>query len=133
MHTRKRTSKISELIKYKNKTSKIHPKSIPKSSQKHPKSHPKIIPKSSQNHPKIIPKSFQNHSKTIPKSSQNHTKNHPKILNKKLTVISATNSIKNIGFKSDPTGKGAQKFRNLKSFNLKFPLKAENLIKIAIK
>ena len=50
------------------------------------------------------------------------------ILNKKLTVTSATNSIKNIGFQSDPTGKGAKKFRNLKSFNLKFPLKAENII-----
>tara|TARA_B100000989_G_scaffold44741_1_gene28540 strand:+ start:927 stop:1844 length:918 start_codon:yes stop_codon:yes gene_type:complete len=50
------------------------------------------------------------------------------ILNEKLTVISATNSIKNLGFQSNPTGKGAQKFRNLKTFNLKFPLKAENLI-----
>ena len=50
------------------------------------------------------------------------------ILNKKLTVISARNLIKNIGFKSDPTGKGAKKFRNLKSFNLNFPLKAESLI-----
>ncbi len=50
------------------------------------------------------------------------------ILNKKLTVISGTNSIKNIGFTSDPSGKGAQKFRNLKSSNLRFPLKNENLI-----
>ncbi|MBD1165121.1 hypothetical protein IDG86_05070 [Pelagibacterales bacterium SAG-MED13] len=47
------------------------------------------------------------------------------ILNKKLTVISAINLIKNIGFKSDPSGKGAQKFRNLRSSNIKFPLKIE--------
>ena len=50
------------------------------------------------------------------------------ILNNKLTVISTTNTIKNIGFKSDPSGKGAQKFRNLKSSNLKFPLRPESLI-----
>lgn len=47
------------------------------------------------------------------------------ILKKKLTVISAINSIKNVGFESNPTGKGAKKFANLKSSNLRFPLKIE--------
>ena len=51
------------------------------------------------------------------------------ILNKKLTIVSAINSIKNVGFESDPTGKGAQKFRNLKTSNLKFPLKIEKVLK----
>jgi len=52
------------------------------------------------------------------------------ILNNKLTVLPNVNTIKNIGFNSNPSGKGAKKFRNLKSSNLKFPLKIENVVSL---
>jgi len=51
------------------------------------------------------------------------------ILNRKLTAISSINLVKNIGFKSDPSGRGAQKFRNLKISKLSFPLKIEKSLK----
>ena len=51
------------------------------------------------------------------------------ILKKKLTIVSGINLIRNLGFNSDPSGKGARKFTNLKSSNLKFPLKIENSLK----
>ncbi len=50
------------------------------------------------------------------------------ILHNKITVITSVNLIKNIGFKSNPNGIGAKKFRNLKISNLKFPLKMEKKV-----
>jgi hypothetical protein len=45
------------------------------------------------------------------------------LLKNKLTIVPRNNLITNIGYKSDPTGKGAKKFRNLKKSDLTFPLR----------
>ena len=50
------------------------------------------------------------------------------IQNDLKTIVPSKNLIKNIGFKSDPTGKGARKFRNLFFENIKFPIKHPQII-----
>jgi len=50
------------------------------------------------------------------------------LLKKRLTIVPKKNLIKNIGFESDPDGRGAKKFRNLYYSNIKFPLKHPNKV-----
>lgn len=45
------------------------------------------------------------------------------ILNNLKTIVPNLNLIKNIGYANSPSGKGAKKFRNLMTKNIKFPIK----------
>ena len=51
------------------------------------------------------------------------------LLKSRLTIVPKLNQIKNIGYKGNPTGKGAKKFRNLTYSNINFPLKFPKKIK----
>jgi len=51
------------------------------------------------------------------------------LLKSRLTIVPKVNLIKNIGYKSNPTGKSAKKFRNLSFLDINFPLQYPKEIK----
>ena len=51
------------------------------------------------------------------------------LLKSRLTIVPKVNQIRNIGYKENPTGKSAKKFRNLTYSNINFPLKFPKKIK----